>query len=106
MTMSFQECSHKVVVMNSGSLRAHWDSEHNASVTAIGIEVTVEQSGISCLFGGEVKENLTLTGGSPAKADGPADLPGISGFPCPKSAEWHAEYEALTPKSIYLSKGV
>jgi hypothetical protein len=57
---------------------------------------------LSCTFGTELA-TLGVTGGNPAfiKAAG-INLGLISGFFCPSSATWDAEYEVTAPKPLYV----
>jgi hypothetical protein len=57
---------------------------------------------LSCTFGTELA-TLGITGGNPAavKAAG-INLSLISGFFCPSSATWDAEYEVTAPKPLYV----
>jgi hypothetical protein len=105
--LTFANCGEDVVeTIAAGELVGHHDAAHNGTVTAIGFTVRVKSHGLTCNFGTEVKEGLTLTGGSPAKLDATATIPLENGFFCPSSAVWHAEYVVTTPESLYITTGV
>jgi hypothetical protein len=106
--LSFGECNNTVEVLEKGSIQVHWDAEHNGTLTAKGIRLRVEQSfgSLSCDFGGEIKEGLTLTGGSSPKIDVTATVPLLQGtgiIECPSSTVWHAEYEVTKPTPLYVT---
>ena len=107
--LTFGECNQTVEVLEKGSLQIHWDAEHNGTVTTRGIRIRVKAlfGSLSCDFGGEIKEGLTLTGSSAPKIDATATVPvtqetGI--IECPTSAVWHAEYEVTKPTPLYVSE--
>jgi hypothetical protein len=108
-TLSFSECgSATVTTLNPGKLQIHWDAEHNGNLTTSGVEVKVEVLGVSCVYGGEVKSGLTLTGGNPATLDAvEANIPKVSGgILCGNPAKWTAHYEITSPKPLFVSKGL
>jgi len=115
-SLTFAKCDHVVKVMKPGKLKIHWDVEHNGTLTAEGVEVTAEEFGLSCIFGGTVTSGITVTGGTMAtvhasttEAEGSpmtAVVQGLSSFPCPGSAVWTAKYTVNTPEPLYVSKGV
>jgi hypothetical protein len=106
-TLTFANCGqHVVEVIAKGELVGHHDAEHNGNVTARGFTIRIKTTGLTCNFGTEVKEGLTLTGGSPGRFDATATIPLENGFFCPSSAVWHAEYVVTTPSSLYVTTGV
>jgi hypothetical protein len=104
--LSFTNCNRTVTTKKPGEITLHWDAEHNGNLTAKGFQIEVT-AGVTCIFGGEVKSGLTVTGGSPAKLDATATIPKESGsIFCPSSAVWHATYILNSPKPAYVSNGV
>jgi hypothetical protein len=107
-TLSFSECgSATVTTLKPGSLQLHWDAEHNGNLTTSGVEVQVTDIGVTCVYGGEVKSGLTLTGGNPATLDAvEASIPKVSGgFLCGNPSKWTAHYK-ISPTPLYVSKGL
>ena len=104
-SLSFVGCSDPVKVINSPEIIAHHDGGHNGTLTAKSFEVEVEQSGLTCIFGTEANEGITLTGSSTTPiVDATATIPSTSGFPCPSSSVWHAKYHVTSPVFITTGK--
>jgi hypothetical protein len=104
--LSFESCTSTVEVLKNGSLTIHHDTGGNGTLTAAGFQVRVKASGLTCTFGGEVKTGLTATAGNPATVTATASIPLESGFFCPGSAIWHANYTISTPKPLAVFTGV
>jgi cytoskeletal protein CcmA (bactofilin family) len=104
-SLTFSGCNNTVEVLKAGTLEVHWDAAHNGLVTARGFKVRVKASGLTCTFGGEIKEGLTLSGGSPATVTATANVPLEEGFFCPSTAVWHAQYKISQPAPLYVIAG-
>jgi hypothetical protein len=104
--LSFESCNNTVEVLKFGSLTIHHDASGNGALTASGFQVRVKASGLTCTFGGTVKEGLTLTAGNPATVTATANIPLESGFFCPSTAVWHANYTVSAPKPLAVFTGV
>jgi hypothetical protein len=105
--LTFTECSGVVKVLKNGSLTAHHSGGGNGNLTATGVEVTVEQAGVHCIYGGNITTGLNLTGGNPATMTSTAKIPLVSGgFFCASPANWTASYEVTSPKPLFVTTGV
>jgi hypothetical protein len=113
--LTFEECNNTVEVLEAPRLVIHHDEKtteggivdkHNGEITVESFKVRVNASGLICTFGGEIKEGLTLTGGSTPTVDATATIPLKEGFFCPSTAVWHAKYEVTEPKPLYITTGV
>jgi hypothetical protein len=105
-SLSFQECNNTIETLKPGNLTIHHDSEGNGTLTFSGFQIRIKASGLTCTWGGTVKEGVTLTGGSPATIDTTATVPLESGFFCPSSAVWHAKWKVTKPNPLFVSTGV
>jgi hypothetical protein len=107
LTLTFSECSQTTEVLSGGELTIHHDGEHNGTVTSTGSITRIKAlfGSLSCDYGGEIHEGLTLTGGNPAilMATATVHLVKETGFiSCPETAIWHGEYEVTSPKPLYV----
>jgi hypothetical protein len=111
-SLTFTECGTAVVkVLKTGTLTAHHTSAHNGNLTVSGVEVTIEQNGVHCIYGGNITTGLALTASSssttPATMNSTAKIPLLSGgFFCANPANWTAKYEVTTPIPLYVTTGV
>jgi hypothetical protein len=103
---TLEECNNTAEVLNPGKLVFHHDTEHNGTVTTKEFKIRFKASGLTCTFGGEIKEGVTLTAGSEPTIDKTATVPLKEGFFCPSSAVWHAKYKITEPKPLYITTGV
>jgi hypothetical protein len=100
-------CNQTVETKENGKLIIHHDGEHNGTITAEGVSVTVSAlfGSLHCDFGGTIKEGLTLTGGNPAIVDATATVKLVKQtgfFTCPGTAVWHAKYKVTSPTPLYV----
>ena len=99
--LSFGDCTRTTKVLKPGSLKIE-----GGSVTAIGNEVTVEELGVSCVYGGGAGTKVgKLEGDEPAFVNvSTTELPKISGgFLCASKGTWTAKYTVTTPKTLTWS---
>jgi hypothetical protein len=108
---TFSGCSSSVTVLKVGALTVHHDGEHNGVVTlgknaAGGVtEVRIEAGGLSCVFGGEVAEGITMTGGNPYVLHYTSKTTKLSGsFLCPSSTTFHISMKGAS--AGYVGTGV
>jgi len=94
---SFSGCTGTVDVLKTGSLSAE-----NGALSGSGMEVTVTQFGINCVFGTGTGTSLgTMVAGSSAETVESAMLPKISGsFLCATSATVNAKYKITSPSPL------
>lgn len=97
-----------VSTVTNGTITIHHDAEHNGLVTIKDFVVHVKQSGVGCYYGGEITG--TLTAGANPEIDITAEVSKITTHPssafCPSKAVWHANYEVIKPKPLYIVTGV
>lgn len=114
-TTSECEGPETVSSITNGTITIHHDSElngtHNGVVTLEGFVDHTKLNGVSCLFGGAVQG--TLTGGVTPVIHFTTNVKLIkehltlrSSFLCPAEAVWHATYEVIKPKPLYITTGV
>jgi hypothetical protein len=103
----YGECSTTVEVLKTPTITIHADAEHNVQITTSGAEVRVKAGGLTCTFGGEVKEGVTGTAGTKPTIDITANVPLKSGFFCPSTAVDHAKLVITSPTTpLYAASGV
>jgi hypothetical protein len=105
--LTFGKCTKPTkVIEGHGTLEFHWiEGTHDATVTAIGFEVTVEAiSGVSCVYTAGAATDLGVgTSGSMGTIDVSAVVKKKSGaFLCPASSVWTASYTITEPEPIYV----
>ena len=104
-SLTFGGCNFPVATDNPGSISLHATSSGNGTLKTSGVEVTVEQSGLNCKFGGNV--SLEFKGGEMATANASkVTVEGLSGFPCPSSSTWTAKYTVTSPEPAFAVSGV
>lgn len=103
-TLTFGSCSCPVTVLSKGTVKVAWTSgTNNGNVTSEGTEVRAVCGGITCNYGGTVKENFTLQGGEGAVwkvAEAVLNKQAGSGFLCSATAKWSAEYAVSSPSPL------
>jgi hypothetical protein len=106
---SIGSCNGSVTFPKGGTLEVHTEggsSNGNGTLTSSGAEVTIELSGIHCIFTTSNTNLGTVTGGSPATfAAKSAAIPrtgGRSGGFCGSSATWTANYTVTTPSTLLI----
>jgi hypothetical protein len=101
-------CNCPFSTLENAKMKVDWTSgTMNGSVITTGFAYSFTCSGVTCAYGGEIKEGTVLTGGNPAVlAFNKASVPKISGgFLCGTAAELSGEFEVSTPKPLYVSNG-
>lgn len=97
--------------LQNAKMKFNWTSgTMNGSVTSQGPEYSFHCNTIlfgthTCVFGGEIKEGVTLTGGNPAILainEAPVEVTG-STFPCGSQATLSVEFEVEKPNPLYVS---
>jgi len=109
-SLAFSGCVEgPVVSLGAVELEVHWISGSlNGTVTAKGLELTVTYRTMgSCVYtsGTEVdigKLTGSATSTSEARLEVDAKFTKKSGFFCPSSMEWLAEYRVTQPKPVYV----
>jgi hypothetical protein len=117
--LTFEECNNTVEVLKPGELVLHHDenkatgeNKHNGNITVRNFRVRIKASGLTCTFGGEIKEGITLTSGGAAgeetkpTVDATAEIKLEEGFFCPSTGIWHAKYLVTKPKPLYITTGL
>jgi len=111
-TLTFGSCNCTVTVLNKGELEVHYTSAGDGTLTGKNSSVTINCSGISCIFGTAAAGTTigTVTGAEKATLVANAKLPYIAGdasnFTCTLGSgtgTWNAEYEATAPKNLYIA---
>ena len=112
-TATWANCTngYEVETLTNGTITIHHDVNHNGTVTIEGFVVKVHSFIGDCYFGGPVQG--TLTAGNPAIIHVTQEVklvnhPLKSNSPfCPTSGNiWHATYEVVEPKPLYINTGV
>lgn len=109
-TLAFSECDAVVKVLKPGKLTVHHIAgTDDGTVTSQGAEVTVEKSGIHCIYGTPTATDIgKLDGKTGAKEDAvlsaTASLQRVSGsFLCANPATWTATYTVTTPTPLHVT---
>jgi hypothetical protein len=111
-TLAFGTCNCTVTVLANGELEVHYTSAGNGTLTGKNSSVTIDCSGVKCIFGTAAAGTTigTVTGGNGAIITANANLPYISGdasnFVCTAGSGigiWKAPYEAFVPSSLFIS---
>jgi hypothetical protein len=118
-TLTFENCTCPVTVIKNGSLEIHSIGEtKNGTLTGKGSEVTINCSGISCIYGTAATgthlglltgsssdtEKATLHIGNPETGKG-ATLPKLGGsFLCPSTGEWTGSYWITEPVPLWIAE--
>jgi len=102
-SLTFGDCTKTTHVLKNGSLSI----AANGAVSAIGNEVTIEEAGFSCVYGGGPSPGTTLgvlKAGTPAVLEASTtELPKISGgFLCASTGTWTAKYTVTTPSTLLV----
>jgi hypothetical protein len=107
--MSFRGCNGEGAIPKTGSLEFHTEgasANGNGTLTSSGTEITIELSGLHCIFATSNTDIGKVTGGSPAKLVAvSAAIPrtgGRSGAFCGSSVSWSAEYNVVTPSTLLI----
>jgi hypothetical protein len=110
LSLTFTGCNNTVHVLKTGTLVAHYGSTMGGTLTATGFEVTVEASGVDCIYSGTVSTGITFKGshetGSTSTVEAVnASVPVKAGQPflCGSSGKWTANYSVTTPDTLNLS---
>jgi hypothetical protein len=104
-TQFLWSCSAPFDTLSGARMKVDWTKgTMNGTVKVTGLEYAFT-NGTNCRYGGEIKEGVTMTGGSPALMTfKEAPVPKISGgFLCASAAKLSVEFEVTTPKPIYVS---
>ena len=108
--LTWSGCNAETVsTVTGGTMQIHHDVNNNGTLTIKGFVVHIKKFGFDCYYGGEITG--TLTAGTPAIIDittnvTRSDVHPSDAFGCPLNAEWHAEYEVTSPKSLAVVTGV
>jgi hypothetical protein len=113
--LSFSGCGvASVSVLNMGTVSIGWTSgtddgtlktEKNP-VTGKQTEIKLKAGTTECVYGGEITENITVTGGSsPIVRLLNAPVPKLAGgILCANPAKWAGEYEITSPTPLYVEQ--
>jgi hypothetical protein len=102
-SLTWSNCTFPTKTIKLGTLEIHYTSGDNGTLTASGFEVTIEQFFGSCVYKSGTANNLgTLKGGSPATIAISTTVTG-SGFGCPSTATWNANYTVTNPNPLFIS---
>jgi len=103
-------CNCSFATLQLAKMKFNWTSgTMNASVRTTGLEYSFTCQTIfgpiTCAYGGEIKEGITLTGGNPALLTfKEAPVPKTSGtFLCGTQAKLSVEFEVVKPTPLYVS---
>ncbi|MGN6815926.1 MAG: hypothetical protein ACTHK3_07560 [Solirubrobacterales bacterium] len=102
-TLTFGSCSCTMTVLKKGIVAVAWTSgTNNGNVSGEGTEVHTVCGGITCNYGGLVKEHFTLEGGASAvwKAAEAVLIKQEGSFLCSTTAKWSAEYAVSKPSPL------
>jgi len=110
--LTFDSCNCAVTVLKNGELEVQSTATNgNGSLTGKNSSVTINCSGVSCIFGTAAAGTPigTVTGGGPATLKAEAKLPYITGdasnFTCTLGSgtgTWNASYEATAPNPLFV----
>lgn len=102
-------CTTPVSVLSGGEGELHWISgTDNGTVTAKGFEVTMNLSGVSCVYGlgSTMKDWGEVIGGAPGFMQVNVVVSKVGGgFLCPKEARLTGKYINTEPKAGYVAAG-
>jgi len=110
-TLNFGECNCEVEVLKNGSLEIHGSGTGNGTLTGKSSEVTINCSGVACIFGTASTGTTigTATGGNPATLAANAKLPWIAGDSSNSvctlgtgTGSWTASYEVTAPAPLFV----
>jgi hypothetical protein len=93
-----------VTVVSAGTMKVHWTSGYNGTLTSSGITVEKTRFGISCRYATNNTTIGTVTGGSPATADISGTMPFHNGslFCGSGGTGMTGSYKLVTPTSLYV----
>jgi len=112
--LAYEECNCTVTVLENGELETHTDgagATGNGIPTGKGTKVTINCSGVTCIFGTSASGTTlgTVSGGNPAIASISAKLPWIAGDGSNSvctlgtgTATMTAEYEITAPQPVFV----
>lgn len=100
--VTWGDCTKTLDMLAGGEFEFHWSSGTNGTLTAKGLEITINTIFGSCVLGyGNTPKDLgAVIGGSPATIAISTSLPKISGL-CPSESTWTANYTFTSPTPLY-----
>jgi hypothetical protein len=111
-TLDFTGCNCTMTVLSNGELEVHYTSAGNGTLTGKNSSVTMNCSGVSCIFG-TAAAGPTIgptTGGATASIKAEAKLPYIAGdasnFTCTLGSgtyTWNATYDVTKPAPLFVA---